>query len=89
MGETRYLWPAPLPELPPLLCLLLVSLAPRYAAGAASSRSVLRREKRPAARPAALTAGCAVLLRQHHPAHLQASAFRPTFQGSGFETFRF
>lgn len=72
VGETRYLRPAPLPELPPLLCLLLISLAPRYAVSAASFRLVLRREKRPTTDPVALTAGCALLLRQHHPAHLQA-----------------
>jgi hypothetical protein len=47
----------------------------RYAVSAASGRLLVRRDRRPAGPdPAALTAGLAVLLRQHHPAHLQVCA---------------
>ena len=74
-----YLRAAALPELAPLLALLITSSLPRYAVGAASGRLLPRqRDRRPAAGaadPAALTAGVAVLLRQHHPAHLQANPF--------------
>ena len=77
--ETVYLRAAALPELAPLLALLITSSLPRYAVGAASGRLLPRqRDRRPAAGaadPAALTAGVAVLLRQHHPAHLQANPF--------------
>jgi len=70
-----YLRAAALPELPPLLALVVTSSLPRYAVGAASGRLLARRDRRPAgaADPAALTAGIAVLLRQHQPAHLQAN----------------
>ena len=126
--ETVYLRAAALPELPPLLALLIVSnlqrcaiglpegssswclsvhipklirtgctyrhmtRAPgcilsnghdrarhdcRYAVGAASGRLLVRRDRRPAGPdPASLTAGLAVLLRQHHPANLQVLARR-------------
>ncbi len=73
MRETVYLRAAALPELPPLLALVVTLSLPRYAVGAGSGRLVARRGSRPAAGadPAALTAGIAVLLRQHQPAHLQ------------------
>ena len=69
--ETVYLRAPPQPELPPLLCQLIISLLPRYTYSAAAARLV-RRDKRAGPDPAALTAGFAVLLRQYPPAYLQA-----------------
>ena len=80
--ETVYLRAAALPELAPLLALVVTSLLPRYAVGAASGRLQARRDRRPAgsADPAALTAGIAALLRQHRPAHLQVGIpLQPTY----------